>query len=867
MVHHVARQACPEIAECGTPVADCGMRIIKTMVQVFNPQSGIHNPESTIRMPQSEIRNPKSATSPVFSLKILVLLLVLLPSACSRKAKVVPPAATRPPASAAPMSKTPPTLPTEPAQPITRPEPSIAPQPVAPTVPATSEPPNVLPGPGPLIRIGLTTAASEVRVLSAGEYLMTEKVPETLTESVQGEIRIRIERESGRETEAYRIQVASLSTLEAAQELKRRLSALFSLPVVIRESAPGGLRQVRLGDFGTREEAQKFVAKQLAEAGFRNTLIVRETGPAATSSGELALVLRGSESLFRVSKSGFLFFPKPEGTHLQFDGKPYRGSLDISLNKNGRITVVNQLGIEEYLLGVVPAELSPAHYPDPEALAAQSIAARTYALKNMGRYRAEGYDLTPDIRTQVYGGVAQEKEAATQAVGVTYGLAIYYQNSLIDAMYTSTCGGRTEDFSNVYEGPPVPYLRSVLCSAEANARADPGILLQGKHALAQSFFAEDGAAANRNLELASTFALTRSMLTFSEYHEPAQAKEVREWVDAACRLLGKVTAAAAGARSDISKRAGFLQFAVEQVFGAGEIDLRISQADVKYYLGNIKDGTEVPDTAKSALAYVVQKGLWSPYPDNTFRPHNSIRRGEALSMLVRWIESLHPELLRMGQAVISGSTPPAEGLNGSLSARWNQGSLSFPLARDLHLFRVSEGKSTPVETLNIIGNEKLKFHVADNGQIDFLEVELNPTGAASDRISPVASWKMTIARLEIARKVQSLGGNIGALRDLKPSRLGSSGRVVQLELIGSKGRILVNGYKFRNALGLRDTLFTIARSKNPDGSIESFTFNGRGWGHGVGLCQVGAVGMARAGRRFEEILKTYYQGVELRKAY
>jgi stage II sporulation protein D len=575
------------------------MRIFKDMVRVFNAKSGIHNPHSTFRIPHFAI------------LKILVLILSLLPSACSRKTKVMPPPATRPPASAAP-STAPPTAPAKPAQPMTRPEPSIAP-PLAPqAVPATSGHLNVIPGPGPLIRIGLTTAASEVRVLSAGEYLMTEKMPEALTESVQNEIRIRIERDSGLETESYRIQVASLSTLEAAQELRRRLSALFSLPVVIRESVPGSLRQVRLGEFGTREEAQKFAAKQLAEAGFRNTFIVRETGPAGTSSGELTLVLRGSESLFRVNKSGFLFFPKPEGNHLQLDGKPYRGSLDISLNQNGRITVVNQLGIEEYLLGVVPAELSPTHYPDPEALAAQSVAARTYALKNMGRYRTEGYDLTADIRTQVYGGVAQEKEGATQAVGATYGLAIYYQNNLIDAMYTSTCGGRTEDFSNVYEGPPVPYLRSVLCSAEANASAD---------------------------------------------------------------------------------------------------------------------------------------------------------------------------------------------------------------------------------------------------------------GAASDRISPGAGWKVTISRLEIARKIRPLAANIGTLHDLKPSRLGNSGRVVRLELIGSRGRVIVNGYKFRNALGLRDTLFAIARTKNPNGSIESFTFNGRGWGHGVGLCQVGAVGMARAGRKFEEILKTYYQGVELRKAY
>ena len=61
--------------------------------------------------------------------------------------------------------------------------------------------------------------------------------------------------------------------------------------------------------------------------------------------------------------------------------------------------------MEEYLPGVVPAEMSPTTYPEFAALAAQSIVARTYALKHLGQYRAQGFDLTNDTRTQVYGGV------------------------------------------------------------------------------------------------------------------------------------------------------------------------------------------------------------------------------------------------------------------------------------------------------------------------------------------------------------------------------------------------------------------------------------------------------------------------------
>jgi stage II sporulation protein D len=189
------------------------------------------------------------------------------------------------------------------------------------------------------------------------------------------------------------------------------------------------------------------------------------------------------------------------------------------------------------------------------------------------------------------------------------------------------------------------------------------------------------------------------------------------------------------------------------------------------------------------------------------------------------------------------------------------------LAQDLRLFKAAGGRSMPVSRLRVIGNEKLAFHQAPNGEIDFLEVELSLTGASSDRFSPVATWQVTFTRAVIAEKLRSLAANAGEIRDLKPARLGNSGRVVQLEIIGSRGSVVVNGYRVRGALGLKDTLYTLSRTMADDGSVASFTFDGRGWGHGIGLCQTGAVGMARAGRSAEEILKTYYQGVELRRAY
>ena len=119
----------------------------------------------------------------------------------------------------------------------------------------------------------------------------------------------------------------------------------------------------------------------------------------------------------------------------------------------------------------------------------------------------------------------------------------------------------------------------------------------------------------------------------------------------------------------------------------------------------------------------------------------------------------------------------------------------------------------------------------------------------------------------VAEKIRGLAGNIGEFRDLEPARLGKSGRAVEIRVIGSRSSVVLNGYRVRGVLGLRDTLFTLTRKYNPDGSVAEFTFHGRGFGHGIGLCQTGAFGMAKAGKKYEEILKTYYTGVEIRKAY
>ncbi len=86
------------------------------------------------------------------------------------------------------------------------------------------------------------------------------------------------------------------------------------------------------------------------------------------------------------------FAPADVNAPVRFNDRPYRGQIEVFANPRGALTVVNVLGLEDYVKGVVPNELSPGGFPSLEAQKAQAIAARTYALRNLGQYMSQGFD-------------------------------------------------------------------------------------------------------------------------------------------------------------------------------------------------------------------------------------------------------------------------------------------------------------------------------------------------------------------------------------------------------------------------------------------------------------------------------------------
>lgn len=136
-------------------------------------------------------------------------------------------------------------------------------------------------------------------------------------------------------------------------------------------------------------------------------------------------------------------------------GKWYRGIIMIQ-NKNGKLTVINNVPLEDYIKGVVPSEM-PSSWAT-EAHKAQAIAARSYALANLGKRAKYGYDLKDTPEDQAYGGASKETPDTNYAVDETKGIVLTYNMKVINAYYSASAGGQT----NVNSwGSSLPYLRSV----------------------------------------------------------------------------------------------------------------------------------------------------------------------------------------------------------------------------------------------------------------------------------------------------------------------------------------------------------------------------------------------------------------------
>ena len=168
------------------------------------------------------------------------------------------------------------------------------------------------------------------------------------------------------------------------------------------------------------------------------------------------IAIKVDGKFFKINSNKIVIKPK-SGGFVSAKRKWYRGHLQL-LNDGLGLTVINDIPIEDYVQGVVPSEM-PSSWEE-EAHKAQAIAARSYALANMGKRGKYGYDLNDTPEDQAYGGASAEKINTNKAVEDTKGIVLIYDGKIIPAYYSASAGGQTRSAGQVWT-KDVGFLRSV----------------------------------------------------------------------------------------------------------------------------------------------------------------------------------------------------------------------------------------------------------------------------------------------------------------------------------------------------------------------------------------------------------------------
>lgn len=165
------------------------------------------------------------------------------------------------------------------------------------------------------------------------------------------------------------------------------------------------------------------------------------------SAGKINIKIKNKEAVI-LNKSYKLPIEFVSEKCFMVNGKIYRGNIIIADSPKGN-NIINELKMEDYLKGILPKEASASW--NPEALKAQAVISRTYALKNMGKHSKEGFDICSKVHCQVYGGASCESKNCNKAVCETDREVVLYKDELAQTFFHSSCGGHTEDPNFVWE--------------------------------------------------------------------------------------------------------------------------------------------------------------------------------------------------------------------------------------------------------------------------------------------------------------------------------------------------------------------------------------------------------------------------------
>ncbi len=660
---------------------------------------------------------------------------------------------------------------------------------------------------GPLlIRVGLASDLTELELPCCDRRLTLRAGTEVI--SLSESIRV-APSDTLQDRAVYRLQVAALKDEQQAQGLAQRLTESIGQQADAIFDAGTDLYRVRVGRLATRAEAEA-TRGRLDALGILGSWVATEGGMLENPAFEL----ESAGETWQVA-GRWLEVSAPPDVGVPYGTGRYRGQLLVFLNDRGNLNIVNELELEDYLRGVVPKEMGPELYKQIEALKAQTLAARTYAVRNLSEFADEGFDICSTPRCQVYGGMQVEHPMSDQAISDTRGLVALFEGQPAETMYGATCGGHTENVEVVFPLKTGPYLRGVPC-VEAGVSSLEGDAPRGT---------------------AFPDALMQRLLPVST-GKPAKAlgKRIERLAEFADLPVPRD-------RLRSLNRHEVLRFAMSVFDLALDQRLRSSHEELEELVAEPPAEWRPRDV--EFAGYLVSSQL-AAEPGSALMSASDAE--ELLFRLAIYLEVLE----RRAHRYLS--------LDGGLQVRTARGFHRYELPGSFATFRRQNGVIRSA-ALEVLAGDLLELYFRGDDMVALVQPVDAPAVRFGHRV-PKQSWSRFVSTSRLRSAVQARYPGF-PFENFEVLSRGVSGRVGKLRLLGSDGRsLLVEGLAVRWTLDVWDTLFwaePVLQSAQGPG----WQFRGKGWGHGVGMCQAGAFGMAQRGATYREILGHYYSGIKL----
>jgi stage II sporulation protein D len=676
----------------------------------------------------------------------------------------------------------------------------------------------------PRIRVGLLSDQSSVAFprTADGYYIISDAGPSVIKRGFT------VSAPLGNATLRYAVQVSTISDKNSVDAFVEKLRRDTTQRVDAVFDVAAGTYRILAGDFPDQDSATP-LRSDLAQRGYSGDMpVVRR--PSDQPFEKVHAIVDDEGDSYTMRGDSLLIFPLSADT-ITINQLPYRTAARLFINTRGLFNVINELNLEDYLFGVVPAEMGPKIFDELEALKAQAIAARTYAVRNMRGFSGEGYDICPGPACQAYKGFSGEDPLSNQAVTETAGLVVTFDGKPIDALYTATCGGETSDVGTMFPGRNDPYLKRARCveldMVTIAGRADSTLLTE-QQASAQIF--------------ASLARLPQQRTSWS-------AIDVEHAVLETMRLTG-------APESDIpkpasSRRGDVLRYLAALLQLDQKARITTMPEDRRYFFPHTASPEE---QAYLAATFLMKFGVLPAQDVDRIDLGVAMPREELYALLNSWLRE---------HSAITEATGKILTLDGrSVTLKAEGKTQSFTLPAGIPIFRRLGDRLQEYAQVPVMIGDRAFVYLGWNKTPVAMIVQANLDGASFDRTSSFANWTRSYRAEELV-PVINRRNPIQQLIDIRPVTVDPSQRIAELEVTAEGGRkFIVRGLPVRWSLNVPDNLFVYEKTKDPDG-MDRYTFFGKGWGHGVGFCQVGSYGMAFRGWSYDRILKHYYTGVEI----